>query len=736
MKAQESTDFQNKIFQSALDYAALGWHVFPIFDVIGGGVCTCPLGANCTDAGKHPRNHQGLNAATTDVEKIEAWFGLGCPSSNIGIRTGEISDLTVIDIDVGEKGGSLTWAKLIEGPGQPLTLMVTTGSGGMHFYFKYNSALPTKQNALGKGVDCRNDGGYVVAPPSRHKSGNSYCWDNWDTPLAPLPPHLSRIKDKRGRPRKDDARRKQYSIEEVAEMLESIPADNRDDWRNVGIILGREFKCAEPAWKVYVDWANRWSGRKGRNHDEIMHESFYVISQEPAKGDELSVGSIVGKAIEHGWAPTSGQVPVERFVFNGPGNNFIYRPTTSYWISAAVDAAVSPVNNGQGKLLKASDWLRKNQLVTSCTVDPTVELDYLKGFDCKNGEIVEVEGAAMFNFYRRPTIALGSVKKAQPFIDHCYKIFDKPGDTDQFLDYMAHRVQSPGVKPRFALLVAGDQGIGKDTAIEFCVPAIGVWNVAAIEPEAFDSGFNEYVAKTLVRINEAANLHEMSKWAFNERTKVLIAGSPDHVTVNPKYGTKFEVRMFCGVIVTTNHLMNGIYIPEGDRRFDVIECATMAKMELEDENVRREYFSKLWRWFIEEEGDRHVAAFLTKRDISRFDPNQGQRKTAAHKSVVAINLTSDGWLEDALEDLGKPDAVCAAIVLQRAVAKGENEAALRTKLSSAMGRAGYCLFANPERKDGRWTLDGQRCIVYAKVGIEQNSALLSRISNGPRPTGF
>lgn len=537
---------------------------------------------------------------------------------------------------------------------------------------------------------------------------------------------------RRGRPRKGDPRRKDYSLEEVQVMLEKIPADDRGDWHKFGIILGRTFGSSDAAWKLYVDWADKWSGKKAPNHDKIMREAFYTLAEKQPRGSALSIATIVGKAIEHGWTPTTGSVPLERFIFNGPGNNFIYRPTISYWIAAAVDAAVSPVNVGKKDLMNASDWLRQHQLVTSCTADPTIDVDYVKGLDCRNGEIVAIEGAALFNFYRRPTIELGNADLAIPFVQHCELIFDKPGDAKQFLNYLAHRVQRPGEKPRFALLIGGDQGIGKDTAVEFCVPAIGVWNVAAIEPQAFDTGFNEYVAKTLVRINEAANLHEMSKWAFNERTKVLIAGSPDYVTVNPKYGNKYDVRMFCGVIVTTNHLMNGIYIPEGDRRFDVIECATMAKIGLADEDVRRKYFADLWQWFLND-GDRHVAAFLHERDISDFDPNQGQRKTAAHKTVVAINLASDSWLEEALDELGHPDVVCAKSIIQKAVAKGENEAAVKAKFSNAMGRAGYCLFTNPKLQTGSWTIGGRRYMVYAKVGIEQTA---DRINDLKAPIGF
>ncbi len=711
-------DEQKRItLEFAQKYAGMGWQVFPLHSITDAGLCTCG-NAQCSDAGKHPRLSRGLKESTTDPAKVQEWFGAAAPLSNIGIVTGEISGLTVIDIDIGEgKFGAESWAEAIKDHGEPNTLIAQTGSGGMHVLFQYNSALKTASNILGKGVDCRNDGGYIVAAPSRHRSGGVYSWLNWGESLAILPSHLSRRKESRGRPRSDDMYRGKYTIEQVASMLEVVPSDDRDLWRSVGIILGREFNRVDEAWSVYEDWASKTGGKKGRNHDEIMREAFYELSQ--LQSDKpLSIGTIVKAAIDNGWAPKSGEVPLGNFVYYGPGNNYIYRPTISYWIAAAVDAAVSPINDN-GKIIKASEWLKLNQLCTSMTCDPAIEEDYVKGYDCRNGEVVSIGGAALFNSYRKPTIELGVAKMATPFLDHVHKVFNKTGDADQFLDYMAHRVQKPWEKPRFALLIAGGQGVGKDTAVEFCCPAIGVWNVANIDPAAFESSFNEYASATLVRISEAANLHEMSKWAFNERTKVLIAGSPDVCAINPKYGQKYSVRMYCGVIITTNHLASGIYIPPDDRRYDVIEASTMAEMQLASEESRRAYFSELWDWFLDG-GSTHVAAYLHERDISEFSASNGQRKTEAHKTVVAGGMAGDAWLDDILDELGQPVAVRADWIITRAVAVGEKEADVKRKLANSIGRVGYVMFKNVAVKDGRWKISGKKVTVYVKAGTPAN----------------
>ena len=510
---------------------------------------------------------------------------------------------------------------------------------------------------------------------------------------------------KRGRPRKDDPLRRRYSLEEVREMLRFVPADSRDNWRNFGIILGREFDRSDEAWELYNSWSDKWDGVKESGHDENMHQCFYKISQESAE-KELSLGTIIKAALDNGWVPKTGDVPIDDFIYSAPDNDFLYRPTMQHWAAAAVDAAVSPVNR-DGKIVKASHWLRAKRRVTSLACDPDLDEGYILGKNCVDGVILPGVGAAVLNMYRRPNIQVGDAVCAKPFVEHCERLFNKQGDCDQFLDYLAHRRQKPGEKPRFGLLIAGDQGIGKDTAVEFCAPAIGVWNITNISPAALTSPFNEYGASTLVRINETANAQEISRWAFNEAVKVLIAGSPDFYIVNPKYGCKYTVRLHCGVIITTNHLTSGIFIPEDDRRYDVLECATKAEMGLEDDAVRRAYFEKLWGWFYEEDGARHVAAFLEQRDLTHFNAALGQRKTLAHRSVVQCGLMGDEWAADAVERCWSKEMISGSVICQFAEDAGERRENVNARVSHALRRLGYEVYPNPDCKDGRWKIGGK-----------------------------
>ncbi len=143
--------------QAALDYAAVGYAVF----LLAPGT-KVPLIAKA-DGGK------GCLDATTDPKQIRAWW-TKYKNANIGIATGEISRITVVDEDIKPwegKQGDVTLAQLERENGKlPTTLTQKTWSGGLHLVFDYVPGVGNSAGQLGKDLDVRNDGGYVVAPPS------------------------------------------------------------------------------------------------------------------------------------------------------------------------------------------------------------------------------------------------------------------------------------------------------------------------------------------------------------------------------------------------------------------------------------------------------------------------------------------------------------------------------------------------------------------------------------------
>ncbi len=161
------------LLQSVLDYAAVGWHVFPVHHPTTTG-CSCRK--QCSSPYKHPRTRNGLDDATTDPGTIRRWWERG-PESNIGIVTGKRSGLVVLDVDGAE--GSENWDRLEEQHGTtPSSFLVTTPRDGVHVYFAHpGRTVPNSAGKLAPNIDVRADGGYVVAHPSN--SANGRGWRQW-----------------------------------------------------------------------------------------------------------------------------------------------------------------------------------------------------------------------------------------------------------------------------------------------------------------------------------------------------------------------------------------------------------------------------------------------------------------------------------------------------------------------------------------------------------------------------
>jgi hypothetical protein len=164
--------------------------VFPAYEANPDGSCSCQ-DPECKGQtiGKHPRVTGGHNAATTNEKTIRTWW-TQWPRANVCIRTGQVSDLVVIDVNP-RNGGDDTLDDLLARYGPlPHTVVSLTGGGGRHFFFTY-APVPSGSHALGPGVDLKSDGGYIVAPPSLHKSGRRYAFERssmvGEVALAALP---------------------------------------------------------------------------------------------------------------------------------------------------------------------------------------------------------------------------------------------------------------------------------------------------------------------------------------------------------------------------------------------------------------------------------------------------------------------------------------------------------------------------------------------------------------------
>lgn len=149
----------NPCFKAAIDYVAKNISVIPV------------------GSDKRPLiSWKEYQTRIADIDEIAQWW-LTFPDSQVGIVTGRISNLTVVDI---EKGGDPSFLP-------QNTTIVKTGGSGWHYFFKFYEGTHNTAR-IRPLVDTRSEGGFVVAPPSVSSKGAYEVIKK--APLLPFPIEL------------------------------------------------------------------------------------------------------------------------------------------------------------------------------------------------------------------------------------------------------------------------------------------------------------------------------------------------------------------------------------------------------------------------------------------------------------------------------------------------------------------------------------------------------------------
>jgi hypothetical protein len=408
------------------------------------------------------------------------------------------------------------------------------------------------------------------------------------------------------------------------------------------------------------------------------------------------------------------------------------------WLPSSVNSRIPPVATGRKKpdsqddeYIAASTWLDRNQPVEQMTWMPG-EPQLIHDRLIDESEWVDRPGMTIYNVYHPPTIVPGDPEKATRWLDHVYRIYSD--DAEHILTYFAQRVQNPGVKINHALLLGGEQGIGKDTGVEPVRFAVGPWNCAEISPTHLLGQFNPFVRSVILRVSEARDLGGVERFALYEHLKIYEAAPPAILLCNQKHLRPYSVPNVTGVIITTNHKTDGIALPADDRRHYV------AWSDAKPTDFPDKYFANLFSW-LESEGYRHCAAYLATRDISTFDPKAPPKKTSAFWDIVdAGRATEEAELADVVDSLAakwdadgnlvRPDTVTLDDIVEQARSKQMvdfcdwlRDRKNRRQIPYRLDTIGYVPVRNPAAEDGYWAVGGKRVAIYVKRTLSRRDQL-------------
>jgi hypothetical protein len=380
-------------------------------------------------------------------------------------------------------------------------------------------------------------------------------------------------------------------------------------------------------------------------------------------------------------------ISLEDFRAYMPNHAYILVPTREMWPAKSVNARIAPISikdasgrpvlddEGKPKTMTASAWLDRHRPVEQMTWAPGVP-DLIRGRLIFEGGWFDHGGATTFNLYRPPQRHYGDPNAAGLWISHVRKVFG-----------------------------------------------------------ANANHFNGFLKSVILRISEARHLGEVDRFKFYDHSKALTAAPPDVLRVNEKNLREHYVPNVTGVIITTNHKIDGIFLPADDRRHFV------AWSELDREDFPEAYWNALWRWYLSGGLD-HVAAYLRTLDLCLFDSKAPPPKTDAFWAIVdAHHAPEDAELADVLDSLARkipgndeqewPDAVTVLDIANAATAAGGGfltwitDRKNRRAIPHKMEQAGYVPVRNPGRKDGKWIINGSRQVAYGRRDLSIRDRILA-----------
>lgn len=244
MAASEAS--RRPMLEHAVEYVELGYPVFP--------VCSPLMGAHEHWNGERKRMEacpperwgkiplepwREYQTRLPTIREVRAHW-TKWPLANIGMATGRLSGIVVLDCDSGEAR-----ALAMGNGGLDETPAVWTGKpGGVHYWLKH-PGLEVRNFVAGRkrrypGLDFRGDGGYVLLPPSVHRNQNAkYRWNTHTVGMKPaeVPAWLMELLTGTGDDDADDEIAEAFDLDQV---LSGIPEGARNDtlYRYAGKLRG------------------------------------------------------------------------------------------------------------------------------------------------------------------------------------------------------------------------------------------------------------------------------------------------------------------------------------------------------------------------------------------------------------------------------------------------------------------------------------------------------------------
>lgn len=535
---------------------------------------------------------------------VNAWADANL---NVGVITGRISNIVVLDVDSKEA------QELVDSLGLPETPIVRSARG-KHYYFRFPpTEIRNSTNINGIELDFRGEGGLVVGPGSLHPSGAIYTWEKSpsDVDFADLPQNLLGLLQPLNKssssnlatPTRDDGFVEagvfsaflNMEIHNGLNFLREKTEGNRNNSLYLAAV-----RIANHVAAIGIDWTEV---------SQQLEACGLTIGLQPCE-----IGPTVASAWKSGQqTPTKWILAASNWIYVA-GRDQFWSPSTCEFLRpnafSMLYADVAPYFDGKPSRGKFADFLTRGGLIEKV-------IDF--SFDpSKPSGIFERNGEKFYNSYSAPDIT-ALEGDASPLIEYLQYLVPADEERAHLEKMIAWIVRNPGKKLGHALLLQSKkQGIGKTTLVDIVRELLGVRNTRKTNSEEMAGNYQSYLADTLLVVLEELNLG--SGIGVYNKLKDLITG--ETAIINEKYQKQKEVPNRANFMFLSN-MDAPLLIEQDDRRIFVINSPA----EKRDADYWRRFHS-WWRGNLD-----IVKFYFESIDLSDFKPHAAPPTTEAKERL-------------------------------------------------------------------------------------------------------
>ncbi len=129
-----------------------------------------------------------------------------------------------------------------------------------------------------------------------------------------------------------------------------------------------------------------------------------------------------------------------------------------------------------------------------------------------------------------------------------------PEAIEKVLDWFAHVIAQPGVKPGWHMIFQGGQGIGKDLLLKPIEYGVGSDNFRPVNPIELSGTFNGWAEKRFCVIDEIRSNSQGTQTAHDQYNalKRLTENTTTRLRINNKYAKEYSALNVCAFFITAN----------------------------------------------------------------------------------------------------------------------------------------------------------------------------------------